>query len=587
MRVKFSIFGKMAFLICALLIPIVLLFSYVNDRSSTLVEDEIRKSKLKQLSVFMNQIGGQIEQLSMFSLQLMRDSDVLDFQLALQSSRGYDRDRMINAIYEKLLLGSISTSFQNRLAFYSPASGLVISTSTEEPFDKDAFLKDVSAGWRLHRSPDTPAEDDYFTRYTVEPYSAYAHPDQANAIIRTSFPVDSLRRMLDDFKRSGGDDPFLFSPEDGMIGNRSMDGAIAAELQRSLAGMPLPDVRSMKIALGGQNYMISSTKIPSLGWYLVDYVPIGSILAPIREVSKLFYVSVGLLLVLSILALLLLYRNVQIPIRQLIFSLREIKHGNYAVRMFQRRENEFSFVFSRFNEMAQEIQRLVEKVYMEEIRTREATLKQLQSQINPHFLYNCLFYVQSMIRLGALDLAEKMALNLGEYYRYNTRVEKQTVTLRSELGFVGNYLEIQQMRMKRFEYEIDVPEEMMELPVPRLIVQPAAENAIVHGIERKPGRGRIAIRGRQEDAYNYLVVEDDGAGMSQDALVRLMETMDRTMDESMGCGVWNVHQRLKIQYGDGSGIGMSLLPEGGIRVTLAWTRLDREVGRDVPAARSG
>ncbi len=125
--------------------------------------------------------------------------------------------------------------------------------------------------------------------------------------------------------------------------------------------------------------------------------------------------------------------------------------------------------------MAEQIQELIEKVYKETLRSREATLKQLQSQINPHFLYNCLFYIKNMASLGEKEAVVAMSLNLGEYYRYTTRLENPMTTIREEMKLIQNYLEIQTMRMQRLGYEIAIPEDMMELEIPRLLIQHCGE----------------------------------------------------------------------------------------------------------------
>src|SRR5690606_39681649 len=123
--------------------------------------------------------------------------------------------------------------------------------------------------------------------------------------------------------------------------------------------------------------------------------------------------------------------------------------GYFSVRLNYSARNEFSLLFARFNIMAQRIQELIENVYEEKLRRREATLKQLQSQINPHFLYNCLFFIKNMARMKNEEAVVAMSLNLGEYFRYTTRLGNQTATLAEELSVIVNYLEIQNLRMRR------------------------------------------------------------------------------------------------------------------------------------------
>src|SRR5690606_11055145 len=151
-------------------------------------------------------------------------------------------------------------------------------------------------------------------------------------------------------------------------------------------------------------------------------------------------------------------------------------------------------------------------------RSREANLKQLQSQINPHFLYNCFALIRSLTRLGKKDSVMELALHLSRYYRYTTRLEKQTATLREELELIESYLKIQQMHIHHLQYEIHVPESMETLEVPRLLLQPLVENAVVHGIEKVDRDGLVAVYAEQTDRYNVIQVIDNGAGMTDEEL---------------------------------------------------------------------
>jgi two-component system sensor histidine kinase YesM len=176
-----------------------------------------------------------------------------------------------------------------------------------------------------------------------------------------------------------------------------------------------------------------------------------------------------------------------------------------------------------------------------------------------------------MSRLGDNKAVEAMATNLGDYYRYTTRIENQTTTLEEELGLVRNYLAIQQLR-QQIEYDIQVPEIMLELPFPRLLLQPLIENAIIHGIERKKHVGRLVIYGEQNEETARLIVEDNGAGMTDSEMQELRKKCGQPLTEEMGCGVWNVNQRLIHIYGNDSGLTLSHSELGGVKAILCWRK---------------
>jgi two-component system sensor histidine kinase YesM len=295
----------------------------------------------------------------------------------------------------------------------------------------------------------------------------------------------------------------------------------------------------------------------------------------------MLYAVACLLLVFGVIASYYLYRNLQVPIQELVRHVRRIERGDYSSRISMKGGSEFSFLFFRFNEMAETVQNLLERVYEEQIRSREAMLKQLQSQINPHFLYNCLFYIKNMARLGDEESVVAMALNLGEYFRYTTRMNKETALFQEELDVVVNYLEIQNLRMKRIAYQIEVPEPIRMLVIPRLMLQPIVENAVIHGIEPIDGKGEIRIRGEVHEGEYRVVVEDNGVGLDDDQLSQLQIRLELPEEEvSASYGLWNVNQRLKLMFAPGSGLLVSRSPLGGLAVTVVM-KLEKEESRRV------
>ena len=296
-----------------------------------------------------------------------------------------------------------------------------------------------------------------FIREISEPIRAQV-AGQANVLYQVRFSVQNMIQLLDVYKQDKRSDPFLVDGQNRAIFNSSSNPSITQTIHERLAGQGLPLTGQVQFEIANQQYLVSFVKSEQLGWYLVDYVPVEKILSPITMTRKLFYVSIALLLVMSILASFLLYRNVQIPIGKMIQSVQQVKRGDLSARIAYRAKNEFDFLIQRFNEMAEQIQVLVEDVYAEKIRSREATLKQLQSQIHPHFLYNSLFFIINSAEMEDKESVVAMSQNLAEFYRYTTRVEKQSVRLQEELDLVGHYLTIQNLRIHRLKYEISVPE---------------------------------------------------------------------------------------------------------------------------------
>ncbi|UQZ86289.1 Sensor histidine kinase YpdA [Paenibacillus konkukensis] len=558
MRINMNTFGKVITLIVSLLVPIIVLYGYSHQVSVDVVKQTVEDGNRNRLSFFMSQMESMIEQLSRYSVVASKDYSITEYLNGRSHSSPIVQVQRQQRISEMLNMQIATSSWNNQLILYMTDSREIISTDYSVAYSESYLRGSEFRKWS-HRALDNQT---FFSRISES--------DKPNLLVEVRFADDNIENMLNLLKQGGDTDPFLYQRGQEPLTSRSANLPLVKGVIDQLERTPLEKAASRTITLNGEQYVVNYIRSESLGWYLVDYVPLEKIYSPITVSRNLFYVIAGLLLLLSILVTLLLYRHVQIPIRLLIRGVQRIKDGQYSARLKKQPNNEFDFLFNSFNEMAEQIQDLIEKVYKETLRSKEATLKQLQAQINPHFLYNCLFYIKSMANLGEKEAVAAMALNLGEYYRYATRTEKQMTKLREELKLVENYLIIQNLRMERFHYEIDIPEAMLDLTIPRLVLQPLVENAIVHGIENSPAFGLIAISGESRDGLHRIIVDDNGSGITEEGMCRLQKEMTMPMGEDTGCGLWNIHQRLSQMYEGRSGLSFSPSPMDGFRVVMAW-----------------
>ncbi|MDF2922693.1 MAG: hypothetical protein K0R57_1607 [Paenibacillaceae bacterium] len=567
-------FKQIMFLVLLLLIPILILYTSSNQISESVVRKEIAGSKLHQLSFFLQQVENNLEQFNMISSVLSRDSSITNFINLGMLQSTFEKVQVKNMVKEKINLQSASSNWSNQIAVYSVGAQETITTelvSKPSVDDVEAYAGHLSFDWSC-RPGGTDGESPSFLKHTVYPASGYTQIGQAQLIIEISFQADNLQSMLEGFKENRPGNPFFYHPEYNPIVNRNIDDASIPSIISQIRQRELADSGILTMELEGIKQQVFYLYSESLGWYLIDYVPVQLILSPITASRNFFYLSVFLLLTLSVLVSFLLYRNVRIPIRELIKNVQQMKRGNYSGRITHTFHNEFDFLLGHFNEMSEQIQQLIEKVYAERLRFKDATLKQLQSQINPHFLYNCLFFIKNMTKLGDDEAVIKMSLYLGEYYRYTTRLEKPTATIDEEIRMITNYLEIQCLRMQRITYQIAIPDAMKHIPIPRLLLQPIVENSIVHGLEMKAGSGQVAIIGEEDEQEYRLIVEDNGVGMPAERLLEFAPRMQAPLEEEMGYGVWNVYQRLVLHFGQGAGIALTPVAHEGLRVTLHWPK---------------
>ena len=217
------------------------------------------------------------------------------------------------------------------------------------------------------------------------------------------------------------------------------------------------------------------------------------------------------------------------------------------------------------------ITRPIEKQVKEEQKLlRKAEFDLLQSQINPHFLYNTLDAIVWSAEAGNQKQVVSMVGNLSDFFRLSLNKGKENVLIREELQHVRSYLEIQHIRYQDIlTYEINVPEEFYEYRIPKLTIQPVVENALYHGIKNKRGGGKITISAEEKKDYFSIIVEDNGKGMEEDRLRQVRKAIrNGTPEKNVVYGLYNVNERIRLNFGEGYGVHLESIPEKGTRVVI-------------------
>ncbi|WP_338554272.1 sensor histidine kinase [Paenibacillus sp. KS-LC4] len=567
-----SLFSKLVGSLILFLLPVFILSIYSNRVNENAMTEQIKQSSISRLSTLATQLDNTILQLEVFTNILIRDPNVIEFQdLSLVTSSYYEQINRKKIIQDKLYLQSASTEWINDVTVYSPQTGQTISTVNGTSFDPERLQRLSKENWNFILNDEQTNKLGKVTHLTVEPYEAGGGISKANSIIEISFDMSNVIHMLDKFKSQGSGEALFYKSSDTFLATSSFPSYLLSEAVSALKQRQLADEGGITLNINGISYLLTYSNVQALDGYVVSVVPLSEILTPLRMTNRFAYLVYGLLLIVGIAVSWLLYRNVQVPLRALVKGVQQIKMGQYKTRIPLQVNNEFRLIISRFNDMADQIQQLIENVLEQQLHTREAELKQLQSQINPHFLYNSLTYVISMTKLNRKDAVLEMAYHLSDYYRYTTRVENQLVKLEDELKNAADYLSIHRMRMSRIRYGIDVLSGMMTLIVPRLILQPIVENALIHGVEALEDVGVITITGRCTGNEYSLIVEDNGGSMNFERLQDLRKLLtSRHGEGAESCGLLNVHRRLQLRYGADSGLKLSINAASGLRVELHW-----------------
>lgn len=258
------------------------------------------------------------------------------------------------------------------------------------------------------------------------------------------------------------------------------------------------------------------------------------------------------------------------PIRQISDITNQVANGDLTVRAQTDYGAEVGVLSESLNSMIDKINMLLEQVTQEQIHLRKAELELLQSQINPHFLYNTLDTIVWLEEGGDRKQVVEMVRSLSEFFRTALNQGKEVVSLREELQHVGSYLKIQHVRYRDIlEYEINVSETLNTCQIPKITVQPIVENALYHGIKNKRGKGMISITGEICDNDVILRVKDNGIGMEPDQLERIRKAMlGASGGEPEGYGLYNVNERIRLKFGEAYGLSVDSTYGEGTEVSI-------------------
>lgn len=234
----------------------------------------------------------------------------------------------------------------------------------------------------------------------------------------------------------------------------------------------------------------------------------------------------------------------------------QVAKGDLTVRAEVDAGAEVGVLSDSLNTMIDKINELLSQVTSEQIRLRNAELELLQSQINPHFLYNTLDTIVWLAEAGDEKKVVSMVGSLSDFFRTSLNQGKEIIPVSEELLHVKSYLDIQQVRYQDIlEYEIDVPSELGYYLIPKITLQPLVENALYHGIKNKRGKGKITIAGKKEDTFFVLTVSDNGIGMTEERLLQIKESLvNKNLETSGIYGLYNVNERIILKFGEDYGL---------------------------------
>ncbi len=362
-------------------------------------------------------------------------------------------------------------------------------------------------------------------------------------------------------------------PSYGVI--MDIHGNLISSMSDSEIGQSLPQYRDILSAIGeqqesgqteisidGKSHLLNWVYSQSNEWYYVVATAAGSVTQGIYSVFNTLPIIILCLVALSFAITIVLANSMTQPLKQLSSAMTEIKNRNFNVKLPIKPNAEFGGIYSGFNEMAREISSLMNDVSKEQSRKTVATIQMLQTEINPHMLYNSLESLYSIAKINKQDEIASLVMALSRFFRIALSGGKHTVPFREAFELANQYITVQNIRLNyMIAFTYDIPQQIYSLSVPKFLLQPVIENSILHGFKNKRDQWRINITAKEEDNLLTVIVRDNGIGIHETAL----ETLNRRMndfnfeDNTVGKGyaLRNLNYQIKLKYGESSGIQLN------------------------------
>ena len=392
----------------------------------------------------------------------------------------------------------------------------------------------------------------------------------AQGILLVDISYSSLEQLFDGVTAGKGGYVYLISSDGELLYHPKMQLIDSGRMQENnVAAAAYKDGNHME-EFDGSSRFVTIKSIGYTGWKVVGVTPENVV--TLNTIKTRLFIVFIIALILFILALINSYISSRItnPIKELEKSVGILEEGNLDVPVYAGGSYEIQHLCKSIGDMAAQIRLLMKDIVTEHEAKRKQEFDTLQSQINPHFLYNTLDIIVWMIENEQKAEAVKAVTALARFFRISLSKGKSIITVRDELEHVRNYLMIQHMRFKnKFTYEIQAEDGVLELASLKLMLQPLVENAIYHGMEFMDGDGEILLKVWKEEGDLYFSVIDNGLGMTEEQVGNLFTGASHVDSKrGSGIGVKNVNERIKLYFGEKYGLSIESEPDEGTTVKI-------------------
>lgn len=547
-----------------LMIPMLLLLLWINSNFTQKIREENCKTNLAILKQTETGLENMIQDVTSVSLDIIGNEE-LQMYLKKGNLEEKQMENLKNSVQYDLGKTTDLKNYISRLSVFDE-TGILMQSGKYMLEESQKYINEIrqAAGKMVWTS--AGKDENYLLNrdkniYEVSIYRALNNYEDYREILayeRITIAEDYICDLYAGIANEYTKELFVVTKE----------GEVISSVNKDLLGMNLKDeISGSEIVKNVSGYymnnqdktIVSYYRLPKVSWYVIKVDEQAAVIEQ-NLIRTIVLICMALAVVFGIIFYKIQKKRIIEPIITLAKDVSCFQEGQYEIGTYSDAKDEIAVLNNNFIEMGKYIQNLIESVYKSQIREKEAQLQCLQSQINPHFLYNTLDSMRWMaVKKQQYDLAEQIEA-LSSLFKHALNQGKNITTIGQEIQHLRDYMTIQNNRFgDRIKTEISVEADLENCRVLNLILQPLVENAIVHGLEEKLGNGCIKVDIRKDGSDVIYTVEDDGMGTDQEKIRMLMK--ERT-DSHNVLALDNIDQRIKCKFGEEYGI--SFFSEIGI-----------------------
>lgn len=580
------------------LIVVLLLITIIPFGSSIVITYLYTKESLKDQFVDENvnllyqgklNLEGYIGELKNLTLSFYNNNDFMKYlRNPLQDddylSKESVKNVLLTILYAEENINKVNIAFveENRNVAVSKKSAVIFSSSVNK-FDKENYEKAKNSPFRFYLEPMHILQEENHVEDKQKPQDVFtlhrALIDVPSKDILGYISLDIASEQILEISEKlyvkDKEEFYLISPEGELIFRSNPEVSEEEEwINRLVKDSESSGTLEWKEGSFDGLMIYDTLSESSGGWIIVKRIPFTSVFESAMSVAKIniLFGVIGLCLV--IMATFFVSFKITSPIRVLLQNIKQVESGNMTVQFDSLGNDEIGVLGERFKEMISKINHLINREYKLELENKTNQLKALQSQLNPHFLYNALQSIGTLALKKNVPQVYTLVTHLSKIMRYGMNIDEDMVPLTKEIDYIKAFLLLQKERFgDQFEYSLQFDKEDGMIRIPKMLLQPIIENYFKHGFDGgSESIGQLKLKGKREGDQLVILICDNGKGISEQRLIEIYQSFiqdkQRIDPERPNIGLRNIYLRLKLYFGEKAAFQIQNHEDGGVLVSI-------------------